>query len=313
MSLDLPALAAAVTAHGDVVRVLVMRTMGSTPRERDTSMLLWLGGQQGTIGGGTLEWEAITRARIMLREGRMREVETLPLGPALGQCCGGSVTILLERFTPEVLPEALPWARPLDPDRARSPRVDKALAAWEAGAPSDEIDGWVIEGPPLPGHPVWVWGAGHVGHALVEVLAVLPGVAITWADVAPDRFPPLSARAAPNVTVLPATDLPRLATHAPPRAEHFILTMSHDIDLALCHALLQHGFSACGLIGSETKRKRFQSRLGKLGHSREEIARIQCPIGDPTLGKHPQAIAVSVAAALLKRESATAGGTGPDE
>lgn len=275
-------------------------------------MLLWLGGQQGTIGGGTLEWEAITRARIMLREGRSREVETLPLGPALGQCCGGSVTILLERFTPDTLPDALPWARPLDADHVRSARVDAVLQDWQPGTPSTEVDGWLIEGPPLPGRPLWIWGAGHVGQALVEVLAPLPEIAITWADVAPERFPPLSARAAPHVTLLPGTDLPRMAAHAPPDAEHLILTMSHDIDLALCHALLNRGFATCGLIGSETKRKRFYSRLGKLGHSEAEISRIRCPIGDPALGKHPQAIAVSVAAALLRGESATAkeGGAG---
>ncbi|MBW7922510.1 MAG: xanthine dehydrogenase accessory protein XdhC [Rubellimicrobium sp.] len=306
MSLDLPALAAAVDAHGDVVRVLVLRTMGSTPRERDTAMLLWQGGQAGTIGGGTLEWEAITRARAMLREGRRREVETLPLGPALGQCCGGSVSLLLERFTPDTLPGSLPWARPLDAGQDRTARVDARLRDWPPGAPSAEVDGWLIEGAPLPGRPLWVWGAGHVGHALVEVLGPLPGLAITWADVAPERFPPLSPRAAPHVTVLPANDLPRLAAHAPVDAEHLILTMSHDIDLALCHALLQRGFTACGLIGSATKWKRFRSRLGKLGHTQAEIARIACPIGDPALGKHPQAIAVSVAAALLMRESATA-------
>lgn len=304
MSLDLPALAAATAAHGAVVRVLVLRTMGSTPRERDTAMLLWPGGQQGTIGGGTLEWEAITRARAMLREGREREVETLPLGPALGQCCGGSVTILLERFTPETLPAALPWARPLGPPQARGARLEAVLAGWRAGQPSAEVDGWLIEGPPLPGRPLWIWGAGHVGQALVEVLGPLPFLAITWADVAPERFPALSPRAAANVTLLPGTDLPRLAAHAPVEAEHLILTMSHDIDLALCHVLLRHGFAACGLIGSETKRKRFRSRLAQLGHSPAEIARIACPIGDPAMGKHPQAIAVSVAAALLMRESA---------
>ncbi len=308
MSLDLPALAAATREHGDVVRVLVLRTMGSTPRERDTSMLLWDGGQAGTIGGGTLEWEAIIRARAMLREGRMREIETMPLGPALGQCCGGSVTLLLERFTPATLPAALPWARPLGPARARTPRLEAALEHWQPGRPSAEVDGWLIEGSPDPGRALWVWGAGHVGHALVEVLGPLPELAITWVDVAPERFPDLSSRAAPHVTILPAADMARLVAHAPVEAEHLILTMSHDIDLALCHALLLHGFASCGLIGSDTKRKRFQSRLRKLGHSPEQIARIACPIGDPALGKHPQAIAVSVAAALLMGESAAARG-----
>lgn len=308
MSFDLPTLSAAVAEHEDVVRILVLRTMGSTPRERDTSMLLWDGGQHGTIGGGTLEWEAILRARAMMREGRVRELEVLPLGPALGQCCGGSVAMLLERFTPDTLPDALPWARPAGPDRERTPRLEAAIKHWQPGQPSTEIDGWVIEGPPAPGRALWIWGAGHVGQALVEVIGPLPHFDITWVDVAPERFPPLSPRAAPHVTILPAADMARLATHAPENAEHLILTMSHDIDLALCHALLQHGFASCGLIGSDTKRKRFQSRLGKLGHAKEEITRIACPIGDPALGKHPQAIAVSVAAALLMGETSAARG-----
>lgn len=266
MSFDLPELARAVEQHGAVVRVLVLRTAGSTPRERDTSMLLWDGGMAGTIGGGTLEWEAINRARAILREARTQEVETMPLGPALGQCCGGSVTILLERFTPETLPKALPWARPLRGLQARTARLEAALANWQPGQPSTEVDGWLIEGPPLIGRQLWIWGAGHVGHALVEVLGPLPDIAITWADVAPERFPSLSPRAEAHVTRLPGTDLPRLAAHAPIEAEHLILTMSHDIDLALCHTLLNRGFAACGLIGSATKRKRFYSRLGKLGH-----------------------------------------------
>ncbi|MFN4098586.1 MAG: XdhC family protein, partial [Pararhodobacter sp.] len=84
-------------------------------------------------------------------------------------------------------------------------------------------------------------------------------------------------------------------------AEHLILTFSHALDLDLCHRLLTHGFSACGLIGSASKAARFRSRLSALGHDPATIARIRCPIGDPAFGKHPQAIAISVAADLLAR------------
>ncbi|MCC7322044.1 MAG: xanthine dehydrogenase accessory protein XdhC [Rubellimicrobium sp.] len=315
MSLDLPALAALVADHGQVVRVLVLRTAGSTPRERGTAMLVWddgrsgghSGGQSGTIGGGTLEWEALGRARAMLREGRWRETETLPLGPALGQCCGGAVTLFLERFDRNTLPATLPHARPLTATPAPRPaRLAQALARWLPGQEAAELDGWLIEGAPAPRRPLWIWGAGHVGQALVETLAPLPHWAITWADVAPDRFPALPARAGTQVTILPAADLPRVAAHAPVDAEHLILTMSHEIDLALCHALLLRGFAACGMIGSATKRARFRSRLARLGHGPAAVARIACPIGDPALGKHPQAIAVSVAAALLLDATATA-------
>jgi xanthine dehydrogenase accessory factor len=91
-----------------------------------------------------------------------------------------------------------------------------------------------------------------------------------------------------------------LADHAPTDAEHLILTYSHALDLDLCHRLLRRGFLSCGLIGSATKWARFRSRLTALGHDAAAVGRIRCPIGDPALGKHPQAIAVGVAAELLK-------------
>jgi xanthine dehydrogenase accessory factor len=100
---------------------------------------------------------------------------------------------------------------------------------------------------------------------------------------------------------------------APPEAEHLILTYSHALDLELCHRLLGHGFASCGLIGSRTKWARFRSRLAALGHGEASVARIRCPIGDPTLGKHPQAIAVGVAQEVLRgtrHEAARRDGTG---
>ena len=150
------------------------------------------------------------------------------------------------------------------------------------------------------GAPVWIWGAGHVGRALAQVLEPLPGVSVTWIDDAAERFPD----AIPDgVTRLVAADMPRAMTHAARDAHHLILTYSHDIDLALCDAALRCGFATCGLIGSATKWARFRSRLGAMGHADAEISRIDCPIGDPSLGKHPQAIAVGVAAWLLKGQT----------
>jgi xanthine dehydrogenase accessory factor len=143
---------------------------------------------------------------------------------------------------------------------------------------------------------VWVWGAGHVGRALVAVLAPLPGVAITWVDVAAERFPKGVPAA---VTVLPVPTPEAAVALAPREAEHLILTYSHALDLELCHRLLGRGFRSVGLIGSATKWARFRSRLAALGHPPQSIARIVCPIGDPVLGKHPQAIAVGVAADFL--------------
>jgi xanthine dehydrogenase accessory factor len=128
-------------------------------------------------------------------------------------------------------------------------------------------------------------------------MAPLPGVAVTWADVARDRFP---EDIPAGVSIRAEADLAMLVARAPREAEHLILTFSHALDLELCHRLLLRGFTSCGVIGSATKWARFRSRLGALGHSAEAVARIRCPIGDPSLGKHPQAIAVGVAAELLR-------------
>eukprot|EP00903_Cladosiphon_okamuranus_P021905 g20137.t1 len=158
------------------------------------------------------------------------------------------------------------------------------------------IAGWVVEPVARPTQPLWIWGAGHVGRALVQVLSPLPEFEITWVDALQSKFP---ARIPECVTALPAQEPDRLVPHAPSDAHHLILTYSHQLDLALCHRLLGHGFEFAGLIGSKTKWARFRARLTALGHSPEQIARLTCPIGRPELGKHPQAIAVGVAAELM--------------
>jgi xanthine dehydrogenase accessory factor len=215
-------------------------------------MLVRHDGIEGTIGGGALEWEAMRIARQMLADGRDLAEHKMPLGPALGQCCGGAVVLRFERA------DAL--------DRPR-------------------------------GAALWVWGAGHVGRALVATLAPLPDLAITWVDTDAARFPD----AVPEmIETIVARDMARLMPHAPAQAHHLIVTYSHEIDLALCHAGLTRGFGSCGLIGSATKWARFRARLAALGHRDAEISRITCPIGDPSLGKHPQAIAVGVAGRLVK-------------
>ncbi len=292
MSLDLTALREAVTAHGLVVRILVVGVAGSVPREAGTSMLVWDDGEEGSIGGGELENRAVRDARALLRNAAGPVVRAVPLGPALGQCCGGSVTLAWERFDGASLPSALPYARPVDGTaRAASP------VNLRPGAPPLLQEGWLVEAAPEPGRPLWVWGAGHVGRAIVSVLAPWPGVAITWVDLGRDRFPDIVPK---SVTVLPAAEPAVLVPFAPRDADHLILTRSHELDLQLCHGLLGHGFASLGLIGSQTKLARFRSRLGQLGHSSAQISRIACPMGDPTLGKHPQAIAVGVAAALIR-------------
>ncbi|HSF62888.1 MAG TPA: xanthine dehydrogenase accessory protein XdhC [Paracoccaceae bacterium] len=303
---DLDTLRAAVTAQGRVARIVVAGHDGSAPREAGAAMLVWENGQSGTIGGGALEWEAAARARTMLATGGAR-VDRMALGPALGQCCGGAVTLVTEVFAAQTLPVPRDGvvARAVtggDMPLAVRRMLDRARAQGTAPA-TTLVQGWLVEPLARPLRQVWVWGAGHVGRALVGVLAPLPDLAITWVDVAPDRFPDALPA---GVTVLPAADPAALVAHAPADAEHLILTFSHALDLDLCHRLLTHGFAACGLIGSATKWARFRSRLAALGHAPGHVARIACPIGDPALGKHPQAIAVGVAAHLLRARSAPA-------
>jgi len=282
--------------RGPVVRVLVLRTAGSAPREAGTSMLVGREATEGTIGGGALEHLAIAQARRVLVDGLALH-QVLPLGPRLGQCCGGSMTLLWERFDSATLPPRLPYARALPGGGGAMPdAVAARMARLRPGDPPVVLAGWVIEAAPLARRPVWIWGAGHVGRALVGVLAPLPDLALTWIDTDADRFPrDLPAGVEPVVAAAPAA----LVRHAPAAADHLILTYSHQLDLALCHALLGHGFASCGLIGSATKWARFRARLADLGHPSAQILRIACPIGDPSLGKHPQAIALGVATALM--------------
>lgn len=303
---DRATLGAACAAHGAVARVVIAETAGSSPREAGAAMLVWAEGQSGTIGGGALEWEAARRARALLAEGHVR-VDRIPLGPALGQCCGGAVTLVTEVFDEGLLPEAGQplFARALDGSAmplAVARMIDRARGQGLLPGPT-LVQGWLVEPMTRPRAPVWIWGAGHVGRALVAVLAPLPDLAITWVDTAPDRFP---ADLPPGITALPCPDPAQAVRLAPHEAHHLILTYSHALDLDLCHRLLQHGFTSAGLIGSATKWARFRARLGHLGHSQAATGRIACPMGDPRLGKHPQAIALGVAAALLQKTAETA-------
>ncbi len=154
-------------------------------------------------------------------------------------------------------------------------------------------DGWLVERVGAEAPPLWIWGAGHVGRAIAAVVAPLGSHTVTLIDL-----PAKLAEAPGGASPLPCADMPALAAHAPVDAAHLIVTHDHGIDLALCDALLRRGFASCGLIGSATKRARFEARLRAMGHA-APFARIDCPIGDPSLGKHPQAIAVGVAAALI--------------
>ncbi|MEX3314374.1 xanthine dehydrogenase accessory protein XdhC [Sulfitobacter sp. PS-8MA] len=239
--------------------VEVTATRGSAPRDAGTAMKVTPDTTAGTIGGGALEHQAIAHARRMLAEGRAEDTQTLPLGPGLGQCCGGAVSLHYSTAP-----------RPLD-----------SAAPLPLPAVQSDV-------------PLWLWGAGHVGRAVVTACPPR-AFDITWIDSAAERFPD---RVPPHVTVTPTADMPRLAAHAPRGPHHLIFTYSHDIDLALCAALLQRGAASIGLIGSDTKKARFSRRLGMMGLDPSGII---CPIGEKSLGKLPAQIAHGTLKALIAR------------
>lgn len=272
------------TGRETIARVLIVDVKGSAPREAGTEMLVWPDRFDGTIGGGRLEWQALEVARDLLRSGGSARVDRYALGPRLGQCCGGAVTLVTEHAGLDQ-----PNLRLIEGD-APCPDKLRRLAARGTTRPV-LLDGWLLEPRPHDRHEVIIHGAGHVGAALARVLAPLPELRVTVSDPRPDWLAHIEPAFRGNGSAV---------AQAAPDAAHFILTHSHDLDLDLCHTLLQRGFGYAGLIGSASKWARFQSRLAALGHTKDQIDRIACPIGDPTLGKHPQAIAVSAASGLLR-------------
>ena len=297
------------------------------------------GGFHGTIGGGELEWRAIGAARDALsRNVPAATLDRFTLGPDLGQCCGGSVRLLTEVFERDRLDEirtlaAREAAGPFVTRGRIGPRAVERVVIDAAGheVPSVAIEdgGTIIERFRDLRRPLWLFGAGHVGRALMLALAPLP-FDVTWIDEREDVFPavvPASVR--PLRSADPAGEL----AHAPDSAFVVVMTHNHPLDLAIVHAALaapspramrlpdattpfgtaappeatgpfgEAGrFGYVGLIGSASKRARFARRLREAGVAEDRIAGLVCPIGMTTIrSKHPAAIAAGIVAQLLER------------
>lgn len=247
-----------------VVRVSVRAAVGSTPREAGSFMLVALDGLAGTIGGGRLEWACVARARALLAgSGEAEELE-IPLGPELGQCCGGRVRVRIERADEPLLDTIV-----RDADAAR------------AGQPH-----------------LLLFGAGHVGRALARALAPLP-LRLTWIDPRAEEFGPVPEGVRARVT----EDWEGAVAAAPARSGILVLTPSHSLDALIVGAALERGdFRYVGLIGSKTKRRRFETGFRALGLGAERIASLVCPIGDRGIrDKRPEIIAALVAAEIVER------------
>jgi xanthine dehydrogenase accessory factor len=246
------------------VVVAVAAVKGSAPREAGTHMIVTATSSHGTIGGGRLEWDATLRARALLDSDAVTATMKLPLGPEIGQCCGGFVSLRLER-------------------------ADDALLAE-----LETIERREREQLPL----VLLFGAGHVGKALARALAPLP-LRVRWIDGRADAFPE-PAIGGPEVVI--GERLLDEVEAAPAGAAYLVLTHSHALDSMICAAALQRGdFAYLGLIGSRTKRAQFERGFRDLEIPQEQIARLVCPIGGGRVrDKRPAVIAALVAAELLE-------------
>ncbi|SDE00953.1 xanthine dehydrogenase accessory protein XdhC [Paraburkholderia lycopersici] len=318
-------------AHGDAaVLVTVARAEGSAPREAGTKMIVTREAARHTIGGGHLEWKAIEIARQVLRDGmrtpHARRLERLALGPSLGQCCGGAVVLAFERLDVADLGWLATLARRLAAGAStvrsvsfRSSRngslesdADPVLLSEpEPGVEAPDCLLWETGGTMLltetiapNDFPVVLFGAGHVGAALVRVLGTLP-CRVLWVDERDAAFPAPEAFArlnAPNVAI-DVNDAPDEAVDtAPPGTSFIVMTHDHSRDLDLAERILRRGdFAFFGMIGSHTKRKQFEHRLAARGIDPMQIARMHCPLGvEGIVDKSPEVIAISAAAQLLQ-------------
>ncbi len=252
-------------ANESAVRVTVSATQGSVPRGSGTSMLVFAQGEEGTIGGGHLEFQALAHARLLLAGQAVPRHLRQVLGPSLGQCCGGVVELSFERV-----------------DATDVPRLSTQLMPLRT--------------------PLALFGGGHVGKALVRTLAPLP-FAVRWVDSRDEIFPsdvPEGVECEHSNPVQAAVaDLA-----AGSRVLIMSFSHAEDLDVVVaCLKRLRErdDLPFVGLIGSQTKWSTFRHRLEDRGFSAQEIERITCPIGVPGIaGKEPEVIAVAVAAQLLQ-------------
>jgi xanthine dehydrogenase accessory factor len=316
------------------VLVTVASIKGSAPREPGAKMIVTAGDAHGTIGGGHLEHQAIAIARDLIACGGSGALRRFPLGASLGQCCGGLVNLLFDPViaaadwvdtlatlrrdgTPCVLVTAAHGAANggklvVTSDRAigtlgagldtQTAEIARELLAGGEGARLKQIGApetlFLFEPIRAADFSIVLFGAGHVGRALVHVLAGLP-CRITWVDSRDDQFP----RDLPaNVTVA-CTDAPTSEVDAAAPGSYFlVMTHSHALDQELAESILARSdFAYFGLIGSVSKRRAFEKRMENRGVPPARFRDMTCPIGVPDIsGKEPAVIAIAVAAELLQ-------------
>jgi xanthine dehydrogenase accessory factor len=239
---------------------------GSSPRAAGTFMLISPEAQTGTIGGGALEYMVIDRARQVLRNGEHEDSLDIPLGPEIGQCCGGRVDVALKRLTPAIAKSLI--AR-LEAELATRPHV-------------------------------YLFGSGHVGHALARALSALP-LRVHVVDTRPDELVNLPDNVATHAVAMPEA----VVRTAPAGSAFVILTHDHALDFLIAAEALQRADAPyIGMVGSRTKKARFRSWYLDEGYPSAPLDRLVLPIGGKAfpngLGdKRPEVIAALAAAEIL--------------
>ena len=306
MSFDFQKTTEYIKSHGKIARVLILKTFGSAPRDEGTTMLIWDSGQFGTIGGGELEYQVTRLAKKIIINNKGSRIKKFSLGPDMGQCCGGAVELLIE-ILDETKMKFISvddgfFARPVFKDE-KSLNVQALIKSYRNKSVPIKTsfkDGWLFEPVTKEKELIWIYGAGHVGTAIANILSKLSQFSVTCIDTSQDRYPDNFPKTVEKlITKNPA----QIVQYAPSETHHLILTYSHALDLEICHQLLQHNFATAGLIGSKTKWARFKKRLSELNYTFEQINTIICPIGEPSFGKSPYEIAIGVASMLLDKKN----------
>jgi xanthine dehydrogenase accessory factor len=251
-----------VAAHPLTIVAELTRVRGSSPRDAGTFMAIAADALVGTIGGGALEYMVIARERRAVREGEAPEGLDIPLGPEIGQCCGGRVEVTLRVMNPTI-----------------AAALGARLRAGEAALPH-----------------VYLFGSGHVGRALARALAALP-LNVHVIDTRPDELHDLPAGVEAK-----AVPMPEAVVRAAPAGSSFvILTHDHALDfLIAAEALKRADAPYVGMVGSATKRAKFSSWYLAEGGTPEAVGRLVLPIGAYGLvDKRPEVIAALAAAEIM--------------
>ncbi|MFN3854081.1 MAG: xanthine dehydrogenase accessory protein XdhC [Phreatobacter sp.] len=297
-----PRVEAMLEGEGACVLVSIVAARGSVPRESGARMIVRPdGGFLGTIGGGALEWQALARAQALFDAASAALLVQQALGPDLGQCCGGHVTVLIERFTTadrQAIRELSQRER-TGPFRTltelRDGRAFRRILADDE-VPPPAMRARFVECFGDRRKALALFGAGHVGRALVLALAPLP-FDVTWWDGREGAFP---AAIPGNATPRTGSWQDALAS-VPAEGQVLVMTHSHALDLDIVAAALADSRNLdVGVIGSASKRARFVHRLRDLGLAEARIAALRCPIGIAGIGgKEPAVIAAAIAAECL--------------